>query len=227
MIKLSPVVIAKRVFVYCAGLFVMALGVSLSVLSNLGVSPMSSIPFVLSQIIPSISMGTFTTALFCSYILIQAILLGRKFNFIRLLQILGSFIFGWFVDITNWLVDLFLPLPSNYVLQLFWLLMGIICVAIGIFLYLTPSLPSLPGEGVMQVVSEKYHLPLHWAKIGFDVTVTVIALILSLVFFHRLNGLREGTILAALGVGKFLGLFIKLWQNKLNHFVEKEVVSAA
>lgn len=91
----------------------MALGVSLSVLSNLGVSPMSSIPYVMSQIVPSISMGSFTTGLFCCYVAIQAVLLGSKFHPVRLLQILGSFLFGWFVDITNWLTGLILSQPQR------------------------------------------------------------------------------------------------------------------
>ena len=186
--------------VYCAGLFIMALGVSLSVLSNLGVSPMSSIPYVMSQIVPSISMGSFTTGLFCCYVAIQAVLLGSKFHPVRLLQILGSFLFGWFVDITNWLTGLILSQPQSYLLQL--------------------------GEGVMQVISDKFHIPLHWAKMGFDITVTVIALALSLGFFHGLNGLREGTILAALGVGKCLGVFVKLWQPHLDRFIGKEKTTA-
>jgi hypothetical protein len=216
----NPLLLGKRVFVYCLGLFVMALGVSLSVLSDLGVSPMSSIPYVLSEIIPSISMGTFTTALFCSYILVQAILLGRRFQAIRLLQILCSFLFGWFVDLTNWLVGLFLPQPEHYLVRLIWLVIGMACVGLGIFLYISPKMQPLPGEGVMQVISEKYHIPLHWAKIGFDVTVTVIALALSLGFFHTLHGVREGTVLAALGVGKFLGLFVRLFQQRLDRFLQ-------
>lgn len=113
MRTLSPVVVGKRTVVYCAGLFIMALGVSLSVLSNLGVSPMSSIPYVMSQIVPSISMGSFTTGLFCCYVAIQAVLLGSKFHPVRLLQILGSFLFGWFVDITNWLTGLILSQPQR------------------------------------------------------------------------------------------------------------------
>lgn len=225
MRKLSPFLLFKRALVWCAGLFIMAVGVSLSVMSDLGVSPMNSVPYVLSEIITGVSMGTFTTALFCSYIIIQAILLGRKFKPVILLQILSSFVFGWFVDLSNWLVGLLLTEPSHYVLRLALLVISMACVGLGIFLYVSPKLPPLPGEGVMQVISEKYHIPLHWAKIGFDVTVTLTALVLSLIFFHGLHGVREGTILAAVGVGKFLGLFIKLFQTRLDRFIEIGVPS--
>ena len=47
----------KRVLVYCAGLFVMALGVSFSGKADLGMSPVNSIPYVLSEIFTALSMG--------------------------------------------------------------------------------------------------------------------------------------------------------------------------
>lgn len=222
MTKLRPILFLKRLLVWCVGLFTMAVGVSLSVLSDLGVSPMNSVPYVLSEIITSVSMGTFTTALFCSYILLQAALLGRKFRPVILLQIFSSFVCGWFVDLSNWLVGMVLTEPKLYVMRLVVLVISMACVGLGIFLYVSPKLPPLPGEGAMQVISEKFHIPLHWAKIGFDVTVTSAALILSLIFFHGLHGVREGTILASIGVGKFLGLFIKLFQTRLNRFIEIE-----
>ena len=133
--------------------------------------------------------------------------------------LLGT-LFGWFVDITNFLVS-FLPEPALYPVRLAWLVLGMACVGLGIFLYIAPGMPPLPGEGVMQVISEKFRIPLHWAKVGFDVTVTVIAVALSLWFFHGLHGVREGTVLAALGVGKFLGLFVRQWQGVLDRFLGK------
>ena len=74
----------------------------------------------------------------------------------------------------------------------------------------------------MLAISQKYNIPLHKCKIGFDSTVVVIAAVTSLIYFHYFNGVREGTVIAALGVGKFLGIFTTLFQNKLRHFLEKE-----
>lgn len=55
----------------------------------------------------------YCAGLFCCYVAIQAVLLGSKFHPVRLLQILGSFLFGWFVDITNWLTGLILSQPQR------------------------------------------------------------------------------------------------------------------
>ena len=40
----------KRLLLYAVGLFIMAVGVSFSVLSGLGVSPIDTIPYVTSEI---------------------------------------------------------------------------------------------------------------------------------------------------------------------------------
>ena len=50
---------------------------------------------------------------------------------------------------------------------------------------------------------------------GFDVTLVVIACVLSIVFTGRLQGVREGTVAAALLVGliaKQLGKLLARWK---------------
>jgi uncharacterized membrane protein YczE len=214
-------VFLKRLVVYCLGLFIMALGVSFSVKSNLGVSPVNSIPKVLSEIFTQLSMGSWTTIIFCCFILVQLLVLGRKFHPSRFLQILCSFLFGRFVDMSNWLTALFLPDPQSYVIRLAYLVISMALVGLGILFYLEPKILPLPGEGVMLAVSEKYGFPLHRCKIGFDAAVVLVAAVTSLIFFHYFNGVREGTVLAAFGVGKFLGIFTKLFKAQLGSFLDK------
>ncbi len=211
----------KRLFIYCLGLFIMALGVSISVKSDLGVSPVNSIPKVLSEVFTQLSMGTWTTIIFCCFILIQLLILRREFKPQCFLQILCSFLFGSFVDLSNWLTALVVPDPGTYPLRLIYLVISMALVGLGILFYLEPNILPLPGEGVMLAVSRKYNIPLHKCKIGFDSAVVVIAAVISLGYFRYFNGVREGTVLAALGVGKFLGIFTTLFQHKLQRFVEK------
>ena len=71
MRRISVANMAKRLVVYCIGLFLMAVGVSISIKSDLGVSPVNSIPYVVSEIVKSISMGTWTTIIYCVFILTQ------------------------------------------------------------------------------------------------------------------------------------------------------------
>ena len=73
-----------RVLLYVVGLFFMALGVAFSVNSNLGVSPINSLPYVISQII-RIPLSLSVVAVFCIYILLQIIILRKGFAPINLL----------------------------------------------------------------------------------------------------------------------------------------------
>ena len=213
--KQTGITLAKRVLVYCAGLFVMALGVSFSGKADLGMSPVNSIPYVLSEIFTSLSMGTWIIIIFSLYILIQFIILGRDLQPARILQLICTTLFGYFTDFTNFLAEMFLPDPAAlpfpsaliYGVRLVYLLISMILIALGILLYLEPRLISLPGEGIMQVIAEKLHLPLHTVKMCFDITVSLIALAISLAYFRQFHGIREGTVIAAFGVGKILGLY--------------------
>ena len=98
----------KRIVIYLAGLFFVALGVAFSVNSNLGVSPVNSLPYVVSRILGK-DLGTCVTVIFIGYILIQILLLRKGFPPLDLAQILCSFAFGYFVDLTETLSWKLLP----------------------------------------------------------------------------------------------------------------------
>ena len=87
----------KRYFIFLVGLFVNSLGVSLITKGNLGTSPISSIPYVLSLNFP-FSLGNFTIVFSLLLIFLQFLLLGKNFKAEHLLQIPVSMVFGYFID---------------------------------------------------------------------------------------------------------------------------------
>ncbi len=208
----------KRIITYLIGLFVMALGVSVSKASQLGVSPVNSIPSVVSDIL-KIDMGICTTAVFIGFILVQFIILRKDFKPVFLLQVLCSTVFGVFVSVSNLLISVFLPACISYPMQLFYIVISMILVALGILLYIQANILSLPGEGVMQAISQKTGIALSTAKIIFDWSVVIIAAVLSLVCLRTLSGVREGTIIAAFGVGLCLKVLNHFFQKPLERFL--------
>lgn len=213
--KQKCITIGKKTLIYCIGLFIMALGVSFSGMADLGLSPVNSIPYVLSEIFTFLSMGTWIIMIFSLYILIQFIILGKNIQPARILQLICTTLFGYFTDFTNYLASRFLPdigtltysPVSIYGIRLIYLCISMVLIALGIFLYLAPRLVSLPGEGIMQVISEKLGRPLPTVKMCFDISVSLIALVISLIYFRTFHGIREGTVIAAFGVGKILSLY--------------------
>ena len=76
----------RRIPIYLIGMFLMTIGVNLSVLSGIGVSPIDTLPYIVSLIAQK-SLGLCTTLVFSVYILLQIVILRRRFQWKNLLQI--------------------------------------------------------------------------------------------------------------------------------------------
>lgn len=194
----------KRYIVFLIGLFINSLGVSLITKANLGTSPISSVPYVLSLNFP-FTLGQFTIAFSLLLILIQLIILRRNFKAEHLLQIPISILFGYFIDLT--MVMLFFVNPKTYLSSVVYLLIGCVILGFGVYTEVLANVAMLPGESFVRAVSSTWKTEFGSTKIAFDVSLTVIAAVLSLLFAHRLDGVREGTIIAALLVGFIARLF--------------------
>ena len=111
----------KRYLLFLVGLFVNALGVSLVTKANLGTSPISSIPYVLSLNFP-FTLGNFTIFFSILLIVLQILILRKNFKLENILQIPVSIAFGYFIDLTMYLF--FWVDPQNYLLKIVALLIG-------------------------------------------------------------------------------------------------------
>ena len=219
---------ARRLLIYFCGLFCIAAGIAFSAKSGLGVSPVGSPANVLYQIGLRMglserlfNLGNWTIAVYCVYILMQIVMLGKKFRPIQLLQLVISFLFGYLVNLTTAMVS-GLPAPANYGMQLLYLLVNIPLVALGVMLYLSPNLLPTPGEGVALAISDRWNTSVATGKTVFDCSMVVISAVLSLLSFHGLVGVREGTVLCALLTGFVMRQLQKLFQKPLLRFVERE-----
>lgn len=195
-----------RAGVYCLGLLFLAFGVAVSVNSNLGVSPVNSLPYVISLVINA-PMGNCVTVVFCVYILMQLLLLGKKFSPINLLQIAFSTLFGYFVDFAKAQIGSW-ALPG-YPGQLIMLAMSIVLIALGILLYMEAQLVPMPMEGLSITIANRLGKSFPVIKTAVDCVVVGAGLVLSFLFLGHLEGIREGTIITAVITGKIISLMKK------------------
>ena len=212
MKKSTPAQWAIRIVIYIIGLFFLALGVAFAVNSNLGVSPVTSLPYVVS-LISGTALSTCVIVVYGSYIVLQILILRKEFRIINLTQIIFSAIFGYFTDFTKWLLGDF-TLPT-YAGQLVMLAISIVIVALGVFLYIEVDLVPMPMEGLTLSIAKKVGKPFHNVKIVVDCTAVAVGILLSFVCLHGLEGIREGTIITAIVVGKVVAVFKKLLQSKV------------
>jgi len=194
----------KRYIIFLIGLFINSLGVSLVTKANLGTSPISSIPYVLSLNLP-LTLGQFTIIFSLFLILLQLFILRKNFKLEHLLQIPVSVAFGYFIDLT--MVLLQFVHPQSYAFCVTTLLAGCLVLGFGVYLEVLADVAMLPGESFVRAVTATWNTDFGITKIIFDVSMTAIAALLSLCFVQRLDGVREGTIIAALLVGFIARLF--------------------
>ena len=198
-----------RIPMYFVGLFLMTIGIAISVKSNLGVSPVSSIPYTMTCVW-GIEMGKATILFHTILVLIQIILLRRNFKPINLLQIAVGVVFGYFTTFCNYLVS-FLPTPENILIRIIMMLISTVFIAVGIFFYLPPNLMPLAGEGAMQAVSPITGMDFPKVKIRFDCTMVLISIITCLITIHSPGSVGIGTVIAAVLVGTVLGIVTRLF----------------
>ena len=191
----------QRIMAYIFGLFVAAFGVALAINSALGVSPVTSLPYVIS-LITGIYLGRVVTAVLVVYIIMQIIILRRDYKPINLLQLVFSFIFGYFVDLAMFLLGGF-RIPT-YFGQLLMLAISMILIAAGIVAVLETKLVILPAEGLVATIAEKYNGKFHRIKMAMDIILVIFGIVLGFIFLSGMYGVREGTIISAIGTGKIM-----------------------
>lgn len=209
---------AVRFVVYLIGLFIMTLGVSMSVKSNLGVSPVSSIPYTITRII-GLEMGKATILFHIVLVILQIAILRKDFQAKNLLQIIVGIVFGYFTTFSNYLFS-FLPTPENLLIRLAMMLCSTVVIAFGIFLYLPADIIPLAGEGAMKAISDKTQVLFSKIKVCFDISMVAISLCACLLILHRLGSVGAGTVVAAVLVGSILGVINKLFGEQRDRVLQ-------
>lgn len=212
-----------RYLIFIIGLYFLSLGVDLIVTSSLGTTPISSVNYVVSLNTP-ISLGVATIIINMLLILGQFWLIrgcgSRKDRFEILLQIPFSFLFGLFIDIN--LVWLSGFAPTHYGMALALLAIGCLSQAVGVVLELKPNVAIMSAEGFVKYAARRYNRDFGKLKVIFDVTLVSTAILLSICFTGKIEGIREGTIVAALITGyivSFLAHYVITKRNlqRLTH----------
>lgn len=153
------------------------------------------------------TLGNFTIIFSIFLILLQLLILRKNFKIENVLQIPVSIAFGYFIDLTMYMF--FWVDPQNYVVKLISLLAGCVVLGFGVYMEVLADVVMLPGESFVRAIVQTWNTNFGTTKIIFDSSMTIMAGVLSVLFFGKLNGVREGTIMAALLVGFIARLFGK------------------
>lgn len=190
----------KRILLFILGLFIMAFGVSFSIVSTLGTTPISSIAYAL-VLITNIDIGITTFVFNAALILLQFLILRSRFHKKRLLQLINCVVFGYFNTLALAVVSQ-IPFDGSVLMMAVFLIVSIFLIAFGIFVYMPANIAPLPGEGCVEAVAIVTGWRFSTIKIGFDATMVAIALLMcGLWYTSPFVAVNIGTIISAFMVG--------------------------
>ena len=206
-----------RYILLILGVSLMSLGIALSLKSTLGTPPISCIPAVLCLAVPW-TVGEFTIVFNALLVIFQMVLL-RKITLSQLAQMLVCVLFGYMIDFTLLLIDFIHP--TNYLSQWVLIILGCLVMAFGLMIEVKSDITMLPGDGAVVAIAEVLHTDFGKVKPFFDITIVAIGVILALTLLGHLEGVREGTIFAAVSVGFMIQFYVKLFGEKIDDYLER------
>jgi len=191
----------QRIALYLFGVAYCALGVVFIVDAGLGAQPTNTINYVLS-LVTGFSLGTWTFLTLSFYAVVQVPLRGQGFGWLQPLQITMALFMGILVDLWRaLLIDV--TFPGGYFGQLLELALGIFLIASGMVIYRSARIADLPYDGLCATIGTRFlGGAFHRGRMFMDITLVLTAIALSLVFLGGLRGVREGTVIAALLIGR-------------------------
>lgn len=219
-------IIIKRYLLYTIAIFFLSSGVSLSILADFGVSPVSALGYALS-LVTGFSVGLMTFVTNIVYLLFQDLL--NKSIDIRenIIQLIMSVLFGLFVNLTLDGFRIILPEEPGIFLRAVFLTSSLFIIALGLFFLFTSKLPVLPYDGLIAALNQSLSWNMGRAKVTGDLTNVSVAAALCLVFLHYLGSIGIGTLISAVFIGKILGLLMKKFRHRIIDWIEKKRVEKA
>lgn len=194
----------KRYALFLGGLVINAFGIALITKAEIGTSPISSVPYVLSLSFANLSFGLWTFLINMGFIVIQMVLLKKEFERIQWFQILVNVVFSALIDIAMTIL-VFLE-PGDLISKIVCLVAGCALLGFGVSLEVAPEVIMVPGEGIVNAITKVTHKPFSTIKNLFDLTLMLLSGILSIVCFGSFQGIGAGTIIATVLVGRFVAL---------------------
>lgn len=210
--KRSVSELIKRYLLFLVGLFIASMGVAFSTKAGLGTSPVASVPYSVSLVNTMLTFGGWLNMLSLIQIITQVMLLKGKVNYIEIgVQTILAFVYGYLTNFSVWLIrDISV---NTYPIKFFFMLLGCVILAFGIWVQLKGAVAMLPGEAMNRAISKVSGFKYENVKIFFDILYIVVSAVICLIFLGKLEGVREGSIIAAVLVGSIIKLYDKIFDK--------------
>lgn len=185
-------------------------GVVLMLYSGAGISAISSVPYAFSEVLPKLSLGTWTY-IFQGLLVLTLMIMRKKFVPSYMFSFVVGFVFGELLDFYEWWIKI---LPYTIPMRIVYFIVSYLVICVGIALSNRCGLPIIPTDLFPRELSDITGVRYSRIKIGFDITCLAVTAGLTFFCLGRIKGLGIGTILAAFTMGKGIALIGELIDKK-------------
>lgn len=210
-----------RFIVYILGLCILAMGLILNTKANLGVSPIISVPYCISEIF-NLNFGNLTFAVYCIFVLIQVMihfkLKDKEAMVMDLLQLPLSLCFTRVLNVFS----AYIPVADTVLKSFITLFIAIILTGIGAAMSLSMQIIPNPGDGIVQTIAQAIDKSVGFTKNVFDLFCVCVTVCLGMVCSGGIVGIGIGTLIAVLGVGRVIALFHHIFGEHINNLVNEK-----
>ena len=187
-------------------------GVVLMLYSGSGISAISSVPYAFSEVFPFLTLGTWTY-LFQAVLILTLMVLRRRFVVSYLFSFVVGFVFSELLDLHELWINV---LPVKLGWRVLYFVVSYLILCFGIALSNRCKLPIVPTDLFPRELAQITKINYPKVKISFDAICLLVTAGMTLLFLGHLQGIGIGTVLAALTMGKVIGIMGN-WLDR--HFV--------
>ncbi|WP_071458566.1 YczE/YyaS/YitT family protein [Bacillus massilinigeriensis] len=192
-----------RTAFFVAGLALLALGISLSIISELGSGAWDALNVGLSKTV-GFTTGNWVIMVGVILIAVNSFLLKRR---PEVLAIITLFLIGFLIDF--WMMKVLDGIdPSTFGERIGIFAVSLLIMGAGLAIYITAKFPLSPIDNLMIALKERLGVSLGVAKTIGEATAFVGALLLG-------GPIGLGTIIVTFGIGPLISLFIPYTERLL------------
>ena len=186
---------------YLIGAIILALGITLSLLSNVGAGAFDALNFSISKLL-NISVGT------AMYLTIFTI-----FTIAMILKPRVSYIFGFLLSLmTGFWIDIWMqiiPGVNGLLGGITFFASSLILLPLGIALMIKSKMPLSPMDTLMLIIAEKTKKSISMMKTLMEVSFIILALIFGHYAGIGIGSISIGTVVITFSIGPLIQFFLK------------------
>lgn len=197
---------------YMAAMLLSAVGIRMQVNAGLGISMVAAPAYILSVKISWLTQGN--AEWLVQGLLYTAMCLAiHRFAYKKIWSFIAAIPYGWLFDvISSLMVNI---KGSGFAANLILFLAGSVILTLGIALFFQSYLPCQMHEMFVKTLAEEFSWNQSKVKTIYDFSCLAVSLMLSLLFFHRLEGIGIGTVICTVINGPLIGVWTKVLDGKI------------